>query len=434
MTKPKTTYLCTSCDASYPAWQGHCTQCGEWNTIIRDTYSRTSPVRTPTPREYQQPAALQDSTNSDSKTQLPISSINTILDGGITAGQVVLFAGEPGIGKSTLLTQLCMNSEFPILYISGEESVSQIANRASRLTKLKNFENAQFSNEVELQGALQLISSKNYKLIIIDSIQTMYATSVSGYPGSMNQIRECANQLTTTAKESNVAVIMIGQITKEGDIAGPKILEHLVDTVLYFEGDKKNDTRILRVTKNRFGTTNEIALFAMQESGLQEVSEAESYFVQELSYEEGVAYTIYQEGSLSLLLEVQALCTHSVFAYPKRVSTGYDSRRLEILIAVLSKKLKLKLENYDVFVNVVGGIKVQDTSVDIAVAAAILSSVKNRPLPPKSCFVGELGLTGKVRMVHRLEQRTTKATKLGIQQIYCHKNLKHVSNLINLLS
>lgn len=426
MAKTKVTYICTSCDAEYPAWQGKCTSCGEWNTIVRNNFDGSKMSTGSLKNADTSFKKLGEVVMQVDKKKVGLESINKVLGGGLVDGQVILFAGEPGIGKSTLLTQLCVNSPIKILYISGEESVDQIAKRASRLAKISQFENAEFSNAVDLESILSQIKSKNFDLVIIDSIQTVQSADVSGYPGSMNQIRECANYITEYAKKSSVSVIMIGQITKEGSIAGPKILEHMVDTVLYFEGDRKNDTRILKITKNRFGSTNEIAIFEMLTEGLREIHDAEKYFVEDLNVEEGVAYTIFQEGSLSMILEIQALCTKSSFAYPKRVSNGYDSKRLEMLIAILMKKLELKLEMFDIFVNIVGGVKIDDTSGDLAVAMAIISSLKSKSLPQKSCYIGELSLTGEVRPVNKEELRVSKAKQLGFEKIFSSKNMRRL--------
>lgn len=426
MAKQRTTYICTNCDATYPQWQGKCTSCNEWNTIVKEEFDGSKLGSVSTKHADTQTHSLTKVDVSIQRKQSSLQSFNAVLGGGIVNGQVILFAGEPGIGKSTLLTQLCVNSPLKILYISGEESVEQIARRAQRVATLEAFSNSSFSNATDLESILAQIKSKTFDLVIIDSIQTVHSQDISGFSGSMNQIRECANYITEAAKKTSTSIIMIGQITKEGSIAGPKILEHMVDTVLYFEGDKKNDTRILKVTKNRFGSTNEIAIYEMQSSGLTEIEEAEKYFVQDLKSEEGVAYTIFQEGSLSLILEVQALCTKSAFAYPKRVSTGYDAKRLELIIAILVKKLSLKLYEYDIFVNVVGGMKIDDTSADLAVAMAIISSLKSKPLADKSCYIGELGLTGEVRPVTKLDQRVQKAEKYGFRKVYTSKNMKRI--------
>jgi DNA repair protein RadA/Sms len=426
MAKSKVSYICTSCDAIYPAWQGKCTSCNEWNTIVRDNFDGSKLSSSKSKNLDIKTHKLDEKTVLVAKKKLAVNTLNTVLGGGLVDGQVILFAGEPGIGKSTLLTQLCIHTPIKVLYISGEESIDQISKRASRLAKIDTFENADFSNDVDLESILAHIKSKDYDLIIIDSIQTVHSNDVSGYPGSMNQIRECANYITEYAKKSSVSVIMIGQITKEGNIAGPKLLEHMVDTVLYFEGDKKNDTRMLKVVKNRFGSTNEIAIFEMHSEGLRSIEDIERYFVQEYSTDEGVAYTIFQEGSLSMVLEIQALCTKSSFAYPKRVSNGYDSKRLEMLIAILMKKLNLKLENFDIYVSVVGGVKIDDTSADLAVAMAIVSSLNSKALPLHSCYIGELSLTGEVRAVNKQDQRISKAKQLGFTKAFSSENMKRL--------
>lgn len=429
MAKSKIQYVCTSCDAIYPAWQGKCTNCGQWNTIVRDNFDDSKLKVGKLAEVETQVKKLTEATNDEDKIETNIKNFNQILNGGLLAGQVVLFAGEPGIGKSTLLTQICIDAKVPTLYISGEESLDQISKRARRFTDLKNFENAEFSDDTKLENILSLIKSKQFKLVIIDSIQTVYSDEVSGFGGSMNQIRECANYLIDYAKRFGIALVIIGQITKEGSIAGPKILEHMVDTVLYFEGDSRNDTRILKVTKNRFGSTNEIAIFEMGEKGLEEVKDLEWFFTDEMKSDEGVAYSIYNEGSAYFVIEVQALCTSSSFAYPKRVANGFDSKRLEMLIAILSKKLHLKLENYDIYINIVGGVKVNDTSADLAVCAAIISSYKNKVIPGKTAFIGEVSLTGEVRKASKQEQKIIKAKKFGFKNIGSNETVEKLSDL-----
>lgn len=428
MAKTKTRYICTSCDAVYPAWQGKCTTCGEWNTIVRDNYDD---AKLKLGKSIQLNAKkLEEIDINEDRLKLSVDTLNKVLSGGILKGQAMLFAGEPGIGKSTLLTQICANSDLKILYISGEESIEQISKRAGRIAKIENFENTEFSDDTELEEILKHIESKKFDLVIIDSIQTVRSNDASGFPGSMNQIRECATFIIDYAKKNNVAVIMIGQITKEGTIAGPKILEHMVDTVLYFEGDRNNDTRVLRVTKNRFGSTNEIAIFQMLSNGLEDIKDMEWFYTGELNGEEGVAHSIYVEGNTYFIIEVQALCSKSVFAYPKRVSNGYDSKRLEMMIAILSKKLGLKLENYDIYVNIVGGIKIDDTSADLAVCAAIISSYKSKILPTKSCFIGEVSLTGEIRASSKQEEREKKSKSFGFNKTFTTKNLKNLREIL----
>ncbi len=431
MAKAKTQYICTSCDAIYPAWQGKCTNCGEWNTIVRDNFD--SSKLNLGKSIHITSKKLEDIDTEDNRISLSVNSFNKVLSGGLLKGQVILFAGEPGIGKSTLLTQICANSGINILYISGEESIEQISKRAKRITSLKDFSNTNFSDNTDLQEILKHIKSKEYDLVIVDSIQTVRSLDASGFPGSMNQIRECANYIIDYSKKNNISVIMIGQITKEGTIAGPKILEHMVDTVLYFEGDRKNDTRVLRVTKNRFGSTNEIAIFQMLSSGLEEVKNLEWFYTGELNGQEGVAHSIYVEGNTYFIIEVQALCSKSSFAYPKRVSNGYDSKRLEMMIAILTKKLGLKLEEFDIYVNIVGGIKIDDTSADLAIAVAIISSYKGKSIPAKSCYLGEVSLTGEIRDISKSEERNKKAKEFGFINIISSKKINNLREVLKLI-
>lgn len=420
-------YICTSCDTTYPAWQGQCSSCGMWNTIVRQNIDAKVSSKI-LQREIK--TSKIELNENDERVLTSQKGLNKILGEGLVKGQVVLFAGEPGIGKSTLLLQVCQNSLEKILFISGEESISQVQKRALRSSNNSEvYNNCEFSNDVELGYILNAIQSKDFDIIILDSIQTVYSDEASGFTGSMNQIRECSEKIIRAAKSSNVIVIMVGQITKEGSIAGPKILEHMVDTVLYFEGDLKNDTRILRVYKNRFGPTNEIAVYEMSDTGLAEVKDMERYFSGDINNEEGVAYSIYSEGSNYFIIEVQALCNKTTYSYPKRVAQGIDSKRLELLVAIMNKKMGLKLDEYDIFVSIVGGLKVSDTSADLAVAAAIMSSVRNKKLPPYSCFIGELSLIGEIRQVNRLNERIKKATQFGFKKIYSAKDTHWLTDL-----
>ncbi len=426
-------YICTSCAAIYPAWQGKCTQCGAWNTIIleeiNDGISQTQ-IHKKRVEDLQTFKIQSTYLNTESRIKFSLHSFNNILGGGILRSQVILFAGEPGIGKSTLLTQLCSNSQTKILYISGEENIDQIAQRALRISTQNSFENIEFSNDTDIASILTYIESKKYEIVIIDSIQTV--TNNNSFNNRItNQIREYASLITDAAKHSNTSVIMVGQITKDGSIAGPKVLEHIVDTVLYFEGDYKDDTRILRVKKNRFGKTSEIAVFRMSNNGLEEVNNLEWFFTDNLKSEEGLAYSIYNEGSVYFIIEVQALCIKTSFTYPKRISNGYDTKRLEMLIAILSKKLGLALESCDIYVNIVGGIKITDTSADLAVAAAIISSFKNKPLADKSCFIGEISLTGEVRKTNKQTEKIKKAKEYGFTKIYYDKVMPNIKLLVD---
>jgi DNA repair protein RadA/Sms len=427
MAKIKTRYICTSCDAIYPQWQGKCTSCGEWNTIVRENLDGSKLISgipsNPTSISLEK---IDKNFIDTPRFQLTLNSLNRVLSGGIVNGQQILFAGEPGIGKSTLLTQICLKSKEKILYISGEESIEQITKRALRLGEIKDFANTEFSDNTNLEEIVSHINSKKFNLIIIDSIQTVRSSEASGFPGSMNQIRECATYIIENAKKAGIAIIMIGQITKEGSIAGPKILEHMVDTVLYFEGDQKNDTRILRITKNRFGNTNEIAIYEMQSYGLKEVVDLEWFYSESIQPDEGVSYTVFIDGNTYFIIEIQALCSKSTFAYPKRVSNGYESKRLEMIIAILSKKLGLKLENYDIYINVVGGLKINDTSADLAVASAIMSSYFEKAINEKICLLGEVSLTGEIRSVNKIDQKLNKANEFRFKKIITYKDFKNI--------
>lgn len=424
-------YICTSCGAVYPAWQGKCSVCNEWNTIVRNNFDISiisSRIKKKDPCDSKTTKILSKYVD-EKRLTFPIESVNHVLSGGLVKGQVVLFAGEPGIGKSTLLTQMCSKSEIKTLYVTGEESIDQISKRALRISDEKAFKTTVFSDDTSLSAILSQIESKKFELVIIDSIQTVFSEITSGFVGSVNQIRECTAFITQAAKKSGVSVIMIGQITKEGYIAGPKVLEHIVDTVLFFEGDNKNDTRILRVNKNRFGKTSEIAIYQMSEKGLESIENLEWFFTDNLKNEEGVAYSIYNEGSVYFVIEVQALCTKSSFTYPKRVSNGYDAKRLEMIIAILTKKLGMNFEYFDIYVNIVGGLKIDDTSVDLAVAAAIVSSYKNESLQAKSCFLGEISLTGEIKKATKQTEKLKKAQKYGFNTVYSNENIRNITEL-----
>lgn len=428
--KTKISYICTTCETTYSVWQGKCNTCGEWNTIVKNTFGveTSSNLNESDLITYK----IQNKTLENSRLLTPINKFNEFLNGGIVPGQVMLLAGEPGVGKSTLLSQLGLDSQLKTLYISGEESLDQISKRAMRLGNEKQFENTEFSNNTNLEYILGQIDSGKFNLIIIDSIQTVYSTELDGFPGSMNQMRESATKITSHAKNRNVAIIIIGQITKEGYVAGPKIIEHTVDTVIYFEGDTKSNYRILRVSKNRFGRTNEILIFEMREKGLEVVENPELYFVDNIEDHnpEGVALSVIEEGKQPLVIEVQALCASTSFSFPKRVSNGYDTKRVEMLIAVLKKKLKLKLDNYDIFVNIIGGLKIKNPEIDLAVCGAIISSLKSKPLPANSLFIGEVSLTGQIRKSRNINANLKIK---NFKNIFSSENTKSISEIFGKL-
>ncbi len=425
--KRNASFKCKNCGSIYLAWQGQCQNCGEWNTIeYVEKISTTSTNNDLSSIKIQKNIYYRDVI----KTSL--ESFNALLGGGIHPDQIILIGGEPGIGKSTLMLQIIKNIKHPTLYISGEESADQISLRALRIGDENDFTNLLIDNRSDIQNIIANIESKKFKLIIIDSIQTITDSAIEYQIQSTNMIRFYAEKIVEYAKKFGVSIIMIGQITKDGLLAGPKMLEHIVDTVIYFEGDKYNDFRILKITKNRFGPSNEIEIYEMTESGLRVVEDIDSFFSSGDSDSEGVSITVYAEGSKVFLLEIQALCTKTSYNFPKRVANGVDQKRLEMLIAIMDKKLKLNMERYDVFVNVVGGIKIDNRSSDLAIITAIYSSIKNKPLPKKSCFIGEVSLTGSIRKVNNHEKRLKKAKKMNFTHIFDSNTCKNITDLTNL--
>ncbi|MCX8034970.1 MAG: DNA repair protein RadA [Candidatus Dojkabacteria bacterium] len=421
-------YKCSNCGARYIAWQGQCQNCGEWNTIV---YEENQYNLTPAHLEI---SSIQIKRNDNYRELIKTSldSFNNLLGGGIHTDQIILIGGEPGIGKSTLMLQMIKNIQYPTLYISGEESADQIIHRALRIGTEENYLNLLIDNRSDIQNILSNIESKKFKLVIIDSVQTITDENLPYQSQSTNNIRLFVEKIVEYAKKYGVSIILIGQITKDGLLAGPKLLEHMVDTVIYFEGDKYNDFRILKITKNRFGPSNEIAIYEMTESGLKDIDDIDSFFSSGDSTSEGVALTVYSEGSKVFLLEIQALCTKASYNFPKRVANGIEQKRLEMLIAIMDKKLKLNMERFDVFVNVVGDIKIEDRSTDLAVVAAIFSSIKNRPLPEKSCFIGEVSLTGSIRKVNNHEKRIKKAKKMNLSKIFDFQTYPNITNFATL--
>ncbi|MFN6037948.1 MAG: DNA repair protein RadA, partial [Bacteroidota bacterium] len=398
MAKTKTTYFCQQCGAESVKWVGKCPSCNAWNTMVEEIVVKSSK------------SMVQTSTGSSAKTSKPIrineiglqehprislydKELSRVLGGGIVPGSLVLFGGEPGIGKSTLMLQLAlMLNNLKVVYVSGEESEQQIRMRAERIAA-KN-ENCFVLTETGTQQIFNQLNQINPGLVIIDSIQTLHTSHIESSPGSVSQVRECAAELLRYAKESNVPVFIIGHITKEGSLAGPKVLEHMVDTVLQFEGDRNHVYRLLRTTKNRFGSTNELGIYEMQGSGLREVSNpSEILITQRESATSGVAIAASLEGNRPLLIETQALVSTAAYGTPQRSSTGYDLRRLNMLLAVLEKRCGFRLGIKDVFLNIAGGIRVEDPAIDLALVCAILSSNEEIPLPQNVCFAGEVGLT-----------------------------------------
>ena len=418
MAKTKSVYVCQNCGAESAKWLGRCQSCGEWNTFVeqRITKAPAGGMRESTGRMAPQ-ELMQVNPEEVTRIDLKNREFNRVLGGGLVPGSMILIGGEPGIGKSTLALQVALNTSRTTLYVSGEESPQQIRLRADRLAGKKGG-NCQVMAETSLQLILDQVRHNTPGLLIIDSIQTMYSEDLESAPGTVSQVRECAAGLLRTAKEKHLPVILIGHITKDGSIAGPKVLEHIVDTVLQFEGDTHHLYRILRAVKNRFGSTSEIGVYEMTGAGLMEVSNPSELLISRQSSDlSGSAIAANVEGARPILIEVQALVSSAVYGTPQRTSTGFDTRRLNMLLAVLEKRASFKLASKDVFVNIAGGIRVDDPAIDLAVVSAILSSTVDIPIDPSVCFAGEVGLSGEIRPVTRIEQRLGEADKLGLKKI-----------------
>jgi DNA repair protein RadA/Sms len=423
MAKTRTTFFCQNCGAQSPKWIGRCPSCSEWNTYVEEIVQKASDAKTPgltsSSRRVPKPQLVSEiSLNTDQRYDIGDKELNRVLGGGIVPGSLVLFGGEPGIGKSTLMLQVALNAtKMKVLYVSGEESEQQIRMRAERIGL--NNPLCYILTETNTQNIFQQIETLQPQLLIIDSIQTLHTSSIESSPGSVSQIRECAAEIMRYAKESATPVFLIGHITKDGSLAGPKVLEHMVDTVLQFEGDRNHVYRLLRTTKNRFGSTNELGIYEMQGSGLREVSNPSEILV--TSRDEpvsGIAIAATMEGMRPMLIETQALVSSAAYGTPQRSSTGFDLRRLSMLLAVLEKRCGFRLAAKDVFLNITGGIKVEDPAVDLALVCAVLSSNADMPIPHKICFAAEVGLSGEIRPVNRVDQRISEAEKLGYEEIY----------------
>ena len=425
MAKVKTSFFCQHCGAQYARWQGQCNSCKEWNTIVEEIIEKEEKTSwKPTTSEVKKASKPLKIADIDAAQEVRMDTVdgelNRVLGGGIVPGSLILLGGEPGIGKSTLLLQISLKLPYKTLYVSGEESQKQIKMRAERITP--NGDNCYILTETKTQNIFRQIQEIEPEIVIIDSIQTLHTDYIESSPGSISQIRECTAELIKFAKESNVPVILIGHITKDGSIAGPKILEHMVDTVLQFEGDRNHVYRILRSLKNRFGSTAELGIYEMQGSGLREVSNPSEIL---LSHREeqlsGTAIASTLEGMRPLMIEIQALVSTAVYGTPQRSTTGYNAKRLNMLLAVLEKRAGFRLGTKDVFLNVTGGISVDDPAIDLAVVASILSSNEDIAVPKDVCFAGEVGLSGEIRPVNRVEQRIQEAEKLGFATIFVSK-------------
>ena len=419
MAKLKTAYFCQSCGTQYPQWLGQCKNCGEWNTLVEEIVEKTIPKGLSSSKNKQHIInIIEVETVEEPRIKTPSEELNRVLGGGIVLGSVTLIGGEPGIGKSTLLLQLALKMKKKILYVSGEESASQIKMRADRLSEVQN-PNCFLFTETSLEKILHEAKKLVPDFVIIDSIQTLQSQLIESSPGTVSQIRECSNEIIKYAKENNVPVFLVGHITKDGQIAGPKVLEHMVDVVLNFDGDRNHLFRLLRANKNRFGSTSEIGIYEMISSGLKEIKNPSEILITKKSEElSGNSVAVTLEGNRPMLLEIQALVSTAVYGTPQRSCTGFDSKRLNMLLAVLEKRAGFQLGAKDVFLNITGGIKTDDPALDLAVVASILSSNEDIAISEHFCFAGEIGLSGEIRPIAQVEQRITEAEKLGYEKIF----------------
>ena len=431
-TKVKTAFFCQNCGAQYPKWVGKCTSCNEWNTIVEEVVSKPDPNSVATTFNIQksnQPRQIENIELADiPRIKLPGTELNRVLGGGLVPGSLVLFGGSPGIGKSTLMLQMSLRLKGKkILYVTGEESDQQIKMRADRIGN-KN-PDCFILTETSTQNIFQHIKNLHPEVLVVDSIQTLHTAMIDSSPGSISQVRECTAELMRYAKETNTPVFLIGHITKDGTIAGPKILEHMVDVVLQFEGDRNHIYRLLRSIKNRFGSTNELGIYEMHGAGLREVDNPSEILISDTEEQlSGTAIGATIEGNRPLLIEIQALVSTAAYGTPQRSTTGFDAKRLNMLLAVLEKRCGFKLGAKDVFLNVAGGLKVNDPSVDLAVISAVLSSSEDIPISSTMAFTAEVGLSGEIRPISHIDQRIAEAEKLGFEKIFISKyNKKGIS-------
>ena len=430
MAKSRKVYTCENCGNQETKWMGKCSNCGEWNTFVEQIIAAK---QAQTARAVLESASTEvmklSSVDPESLTRLPTfsSEFNLVLNGGFVQNQVILFSGEPGIGKSTLLLQTAVgmtNKDVSALYVSAEESASQVAGRAHRIFGEDRLEKLDFLSTGSLAQIMGQMTSGKYKLVVIDSIQTIFDDNLSSLPGSLTQIKSCASSLVSLAKQTDLVLILVGHINKDGNIAGPKALEHLVDSVLQLEGERSGQYRILRSLKNRFGTTGEVGIFNMAEEGMRDVSPEDNVLAGSTEDEVGIAKTIAIEGNRPLLVEVQALTNKTVYAYPKRVAEGLSTARLQLITAILERFAKVDLSDVDIYVRVTGGYKLSSPSSDLGIAAAILSSLKNKKLEAPAAFVGELSLSGKLYLSQQLRNKLGSASKLGVEKLFTPGKVK----------
>lgn len=427
MAKIKTTFFCKNCGSQSSKWLGRCPTCQEWDTFVEEVVEKQGATAidwrdSSILKKIEKAQKINEIENASERRYITKDGeLNRVLGGGLIEGSLILIGGEPGIGKSTLMLQMALQmSDLTVLYVSGEESATQIKMRAERLSA-KN-DNCYILTETVTQHIFKQIVETNPDVVIIDSIQTLSSVAIESSVGSIGQIKECTAELMKFAKETGTPVFLIGHITKDGAIAGPKMLEHMVDTVLTFEGDRHMNFRILRTSKNRFGSTAELGIYEMKGDGLREVSNPSELLISQRNEDTaGVAIAAMQEGNRPLLIEIQALVSTATYGTPQRSSTGFDAKRLNMLLAVLEKRGGFRLGNQDVFLNVAGGLKVEDPAVDLAVVLAVVSSLEEKPISSQIAFAAEIGLGGEVRAVSKIEQRIAEATKLGYKQIYVSK-------------
>lgn len=438
--KVKTVWFCTECGNEAPKWMGQCPACGAWNTMVEEKVATGAAKKNDSHRAMagsgNAPVKLSEvSSDSQERISLRLPEVDRLLGGGLVKGSLVLVGGEPGIGKSTLSLQIpLLNPELNVLYATGEESVNQVKMRAQRIGGDHN--SCYIYSETQIEEIIKEAQRLKPDLLIVDSVQTMFAAALEGSPGSVSQVRECAALLLRFAKESNTPVILIGHITKEGSIAGPKVLEHIVDVVLQFEGENRGAYRLLRGIKNRFGSTSELAVFEMTGTGLREITNPSEMLIP--MHEEGlsgVAVAAMLDGTRPFLIETQALASSAAYGTPQRSATGFDQRRLNMLLAVLERRAGFRLGQKDVFINMAGGLKVTDPACDMAVICAVLSSNFDMPISSDICFAGEVGLSGEIRPVGQTDRRITEAARLGFKKIYVSKYaaVDHVTDDIQVI-
>lgn len=425
--KAKSQFVCQNCGYSSPKYLGKCPNCGSWNSMVEEVIQETTDrrVRTTLTGQRMQPTKIADVIpKKEPRVQTKLAELNRVLGGGVVPGSLILIGGDPGIGKSTLLLQVSQQLAAiggKVLYVSGEESAEQIKMRAQRLGAIDT--EFYLYPETDMSEISKAIENLTPDYVIIDSIQTMTQPDITSVAGSVSQVRETTAELLKLAKTNGIAIFIVGHVTKEGSIAGPRMLEHMVDTVLYFEGEKHHSFRILRAVKNRFGSTNEIGIFEMEAGGLKEVANPSQVFLEErLEGATGSAIVVAMEGSRPILVEIQALVTPTMFGNAKRTTTGLDFNRVSLIMAVLEKRAGLLLQNQDAYLKAAGGVKLNEPAIDLAIAVSIASSYKEKGTSPTECFIGEIGLTGEIRRVNAIEHRVKEVQKLGFTKVYLPKN------------